>query len=216
VEYLRRWLARFDLSSFDTRAGKQLEGWFTDRGGTRVEVHHAAAGSRAILPVVVQVLAAERGDVLFVEEPEITQHPRWQVLLAELLLEATLDRGIQVIATTHAPDFVLAVSRAMSRRPPPADHVGVWEFRRPKDATEVERLKFQPNHRLQRWVPSFREAEDSLLDAWREQPEAPDAETSPPAVASKPSPASTRRTRRHPARGSRKSASGGSRRPARR
>lgn len=216
LEYLRRWLAKFDLASLDTRAGKHLEGWFTDRNGARVEVHHAAGGSRAILPVVVQLLAARRGDVVLIEEPETTQHPRWQVLLAELLLEATLDRGVQVISTTHAPDFVLAVSRAMTLRSPPSDHVAVWEFRRLKAATEVKRLEFHENRRLREWVPSFRAAEDSLLEAWCDQPEAPDAEASPATATSASTPSRKRRTSRHPTRGRGQGAPGkGRRRPRR-
>ncbi|MEX1363435.1 MAG: DUF3696 domain-containing protein [Nannocystaceae bacterium] len=62
-------------------------------------------GLTQLLPVIVAVLHARRGDVLVIENPEVHLHPRAQQDIGGLLCQAA-SAGIQVIVESHS-DHVL-------------------------------------------------------------------------------------------------------------
>ena len=56
--------------------------------------------------------AARRGDTIIFEEPETCLHPDNQVLLAKLLARL-VNRGFQIVVTTHSPFFVEQLSNCV-------------------------------------------------------------------------------------------------------
>lgn len=61
----------------------------------------SGAGLRRLLPIIVQIGAANSGDTILIEEPEISVYPETQERLVEFMLESTRERDIQIVFTTH-------------------------------------------------------------------------------------------------------------------
>ena len=80
-----------------------------------VSVADVGFGVSQTLPVVVALRTASRGQVVYLEQPEIHLHPRAQLALADCLVDAAL-RGVKVIAETHSSLIVRAVQTAVARR----------------------------------------------------------------------------------------------------
>jgi putative AbiEii toxin of type IV toxin-antitoxin system len=80
------------------------------RGGARdtISIADVGFGVSQTLPVLVALLAASSGQFVFIEQPEIHLHPKAQVGLANLLLDA-VNRGANIIVETHSSLLVLAV-----------------------------------------------------------------------------------------------------------
>lgn len=66
-----------------------------------VSIADVGFGVSQTLPVLVALLAANPGQVVYLEQPEIHLHPRAQLALAKVLAEAA-QRGVIVIAETHS------------------------------------------------------------------------------------------------------------------
>jgi hypothetical protein len=66
-----------------------------------VSIADVGVGVSQVLPVLVALLAAQPGQVVFVEQPEIHLHPKAQTVLCDLMLQAA-DRGVSVVAETHS------------------------------------------------------------------------------------------------------------------
>ena len=49
------------------------------------------------------------GSVLLIDEPEIHLHPKWQLILAELLITMQKKLGITVVMSTHSPQFLMSI-----------------------------------------------------------------------------------------------------------
>lgn len=81
-----------------------------EEDGTAVSARSLSDGTLRFLGELVAVLTAEPGTVLLVEEIENGLHPQRLHLLVELLETVTAERGIQVIATTHSPLVLGALS----------------------------------------------------------------------------------------------------------
>ena len=65
-------------------------------------------GVSQVLPVLVALLAAEPGRLVYIEQPELHLHPRAQQALAAVLAD-TAKRGVQVVVETHSSTLLLAV-----------------------------------------------------------------------------------------------------------
>jgi predicted ATPase len=79
------------------------------RGGARdlVNIADVGFGVSQTLPVLVALLVAQPGQLVYLEQPEIHLHPRAQIVLAEILAEAA-KRGVKVVAETHSSLLLIA------------------------------------------------------------------------------------------------------------
>lgn len=69
----------------------------------------AGSGEVAVTSCVVQVLAAERGTLVLLDEPEVSLHPGAQERLLAFLSKMARTRQLQVIFSTHSPHLVTAL-----------------------------------------------------------------------------------------------------------
>lgn len=86
------------------------------RGGARdlVSIADVGIGVSQVLPVLVALLAAEPGNTVFVEQPEIHLHPRAQRALATPLVAAAL-RGVNVVVETHSQLLLTELQHRVAR-----------------------------------------------------------------------------------------------------
>ena len=87
----------------------------TAQGGAHdtVNIADVGLGVSQTLPVLVALLAATKGQIVFVEQPELHLHPRAQVALADIILQAA-DRGARVVIETHSSLLILALQMAVA------------------------------------------------------------------------------------------------------
>jgi hypothetical protein len=88
----------------------------TRRGGPRdlVNIADVGFGVSQTLPVLVALLAADEGQLVYLEQPEIHLHPRAQVAFARLVKRA-VDRGARVIVETHSSLFIRSVQTLVAQ-----------------------------------------------------------------------------------------------------
>jgi AAA domain, putative AbiEii toxin, Type IV TA system len=91
------------------------------------------------LPVVVALRAARPGQLFYIEQPEIHLHPRAQVAMARLLVNAAT-RGVHVVAETHSSLILLAVRTLVAEGVIAPDLVGLNWFARDR-RTGTTRIK---------------------------------------------------------------------------
>lgn len=69
----------------------------------------AGSGEVAVASCVVQVLAADRGTLVLLDEPEVSLHPGAQERLLAFLTHRARTHQLQVIFSTHSPHLVSAL-----------------------------------------------------------------------------------------------------------
>jgi hypothetical protein len=104
------------------------------RGGAQdvVSLADVGLGVSQALPIVMALRAAERLDIVYLEQPEIHLHPAAQVALAGVLGEAAR-RGVVVVCETHSHLLVRAVQNLVASGQIDQGLVGVNWFARDKD-----------------------------------------------------------------------------------
>ena len=73
-----------------------------------VSIADVGFGVSQVLPVLVALIVAKPGQLVYLDEPELHLHPRAQVALAQVLADAA-KRGVRVVAETHSSLLLLAV-----------------------------------------------------------------------------------------------------------
>lgn len=82
-----------------------------EKGGRRIPARSLSDGTLRFLGELIALRTAPRGSMLLMEEIENGLHPTRAHLLVEAMEAATKTRGVQVIATTHSPLVLNALSR---------------------------------------------------------------------------------------------------------
>jgi predicted ATPase len=78
----------------------------TDKGRTdEFNAFNVGFGLTYALPVIVAILSASKGAILFIENPEAHLHPKGQAKLAELIALAA-QAGIQIVIETHSDHII--------------------------------------------------------------------------------------------------------------
>lgn len=111
------WLAELcapelvDLTFVETQLGDvMLE--LVERSGWRIPARSLSDGTLRFLGQLIALRTAEPGSILLIEEVDAGLHPSRVHLLVEAIEAATRERGLQVIATTHSPLVLAALSEA--------------------------------------------------------------------------------------------------------
>lgn len=86
------------------------------QGGAQdlVSIADVGFGVSQVLPVIVSLLCAQPGQLVYVEQPEIHLHPRAQVVLGQLLVQASA-RGVKVVAETHSSLLIRSIQTEIAR-----------------------------------------------------------------------------------------------------
>jgi hypothetical protein len=142
------------------------------KGGARdmISMADVGFGVSQTLPVVVALRAAQPGQLVYIEQPEIHLHPRAQVAMARLLVNAA-NRGVRVVAETHSSLILLAVQTLIAEGAIDPALVGLnWFLRSEKDGiTRIKTADLDEAGRFGDWPEDFDEvaleAENRYLSA---------------------------------------------------
>jgi predicted ATPase len=144
------------------------------QGGARdlVSIADVGFGVSQVLPVLVALLAAKPGQVVYLEQPEIHLHPLAQKLLARMLAEAA-QRGVIVIVETHSALLVQGVQTLVAKGELAPSLIKLHWFERDKDgATNVRSGDLDETGAFGDWPVDF---DDVALRANSEYLDAADA-----------------------------------------
>lgn len=135
-----------------------------------VSIADVGIGVSQAFPVVVALVAAQPGDTVYIEQPEIHLHPRAQGKLAEALAR-TAKRGVTLIIETHSSILLRAVQSLIAEEKlDPEDVAMHWCDRDPATgATTVRVAELQADGSYGDWPSDFDEvdleSESRYLDA---------------------------------------------------
>ena len=134
------------------------------KGGSRdmVSIADVGFGVSQTLPVLVALLVAKPGQMVYLEQPEIHLHPRAQFALAQVLADAAR-RGVRVVVETHSSLVLLGVQALVAGNELSPSLVKLHWFRRDDDgSTEVRSADLDDAGAFGDWPEDF---DDVVLDA---------------------------------------------------
>lgn len=134
-----------------------------------VNIADVGFGVSQTLPVLVALLVAEPGQLVYIEQPEIHLHPRAQTAMAQILAEAA-NRGVRVVVETHSSLLLLAIQTLVAEEKLLPEKVKLHWFERGKDgATNIRSADLDETGAFGDWPEDFADvsmnAQRRYLDA---------------------------------------------------
>jgi hypothetical protein len=121
-----------------------------------VNIADVGVGVSQTLPVLVALLAADPGQIVYIEQPEIHLHPLAQYKLAAVIAEAS-KRGVLVVIETHSDILIRGVQTLVAKGElDPAIVKLHWFARNPEDgSTTVTCAELDENGAFGDWPQDF-------------------------------------------------------------
>ena len=120
-----------------------------------VNIADVGFGVSQVLPVLVAVIAAEAGQLVYIEQPELHLHPRAQVALAQVLANAA-KRGVRVVVETHSSLLLLGIQTLVAEGDLSPELVKLhWFTRREDGVTEVNSADLDEAGAYGEWPEDF-------------------------------------------------------------
>jgi predicted ATPase len=134
-----------------------------------VNIADVGFGVSQTLPVLVALLTAGKGDLIYIEQPELHLHPNAQYALAEIIIEA-VKNGKRVIIETHSSLLLTGIQTAVARHKLDETKVSLnWFTQDDTGRTKVNAMYLDKYGRFGDWPADFDEvalrAESDYLDA---------------------------------------------------
>ena len=99
-------------------------------------------GANALIQLLYQLVAAEKGATVLIEEPEIHLHPRAQAELGDVLADTAKAKDKQMIMTTHSEHLVERLLLLVAEGTLTPDDLAIYSFSKDEDgecfAVEIE------------------------------------------------------------------------------
>ena len=159
---------RVSDAGLEILVGRLTEG--ASRGQDLVNVADVGFGVSQVLPVLVALLVAERGQLVYLEQPELHLHPRAQYVLAGIMADAA-KRGVKVVAETHSALLLLQIRTLLAKGRLDPNLVKLhWFSRDPEDGTtSIHTTDLDENGAFGDWPEDFGDvdlkAQGAYLDA---------------------------------------------------
>lgn len=159
-------------AQLEVRVGRLSE--VNSRGKDLVNVADVGFGVSQVLPVLVALLVADEGQLVYVEQPELHLHPRAQHLLARIMVDAA-KRGVRLVAETHSALLLLQVRTLLAQGEIDPDLVRLhWFARDPGNGkTSIDTANLDKDGAFGGWPEDFGDvelmAEGAYLDAVEER-----------------------------------------------
>lgn len=159
---------RVDDTQVEIKVGRMPH---SKRGGASdlVNIADVGFGISQALPVVVALLAARPGQLVYLEQPEIHLHPLAQRRLAGVLLDA-VERGVVAVIETHSALLLREVQTLIATKRLEKDRVALHWLQRGSDgSTQVQMADLDDLGAYGDWPEDFDktelDAEQDYLDA---------------------------------------------------
>lgn len=121
------------------------------------------------LPVLVALIQAEPGELVYLEHPELNLHSQAQLKLAQLLVQAA-NRGVRLVIETHSSLLLQGILTCVAKGEIRPETVALhWFARDEEGVTDVKTAELDAEGRVGNWPVDFDDVElratNDYLDA---------------------------------------------------
>jgi hypothetical protein len=163
---------KVDATSVEIKVGRMPTAL---KGGGKdlVSIADVGFGVSQVLPVLVALLVARVGQLVYIEQPEIHLHPKAQRALAHVFADAVVTGQAQIVVETHSALFLREIQTLVAQAQLDKSLVKFhWVTRNPKGNTEIATCELDESGAYGDWPQDFDETESQAATDYYEAAEA--------------------------------------------
>jgi hypothetical protein len=112
-------------------------------------------GVSQVLPVIVQCYYAPEGSLIIFEQPEIHLHPSVQAALADVFIDAALERNVQILIESHSEHLLRRLQRRVAEEAIASDDIALYFTNVDGSSSRLSRLDVDIFGNIRNWPEGF-------------------------------------------------------------
>lgn len=160
-QHVAAWLAELDLlDKFDLEPiadGFDIYQVMVQRHAesSPVSLADVGFGVSQVLPVLVLLAYVPEGATVVLEQPELHLHPAVQAGLADIIIEASSVRRVQVIVESHSEHLLRRLQRRVAERKIEANDIALYFCDYQQGESRLDRLDLNLRGEISNWPAGF-------------------------------------------------------------
>lgn len=127
----------------------------TQKGASEVLLTDVGFGISQVLPVITLLQYVPEGSTVILEQPEIHLHPLAQAALADVIIQASSHRKVQVILESHSEHLLLRLQRRMAEERLASDKVRLYFCDAAEGESTITQLDVDLYGNIRNWPVRF-------------------------------------------------------------
>ncbi|AWI05131.1 AAA family ATPase [Clostridium drakei] len=111
-------------------------------------------GNTQILPILITILTAKRGDLVIIENPEVHLHPKWKTNLVELFYYA-VKFGVNILIETQSLEIVNRIRLSVKNDNTLKDKTSLYFFENHSLKCSIQKIEIEDTGSLDLWPDDF-------------------------------------------------------------
>ena len=124
-------------------------------GSVPVDLVDVGFGVSQLLPLLVLLAYVPEGSTLLLEQPEMHLHPRVQSQLADVLVDVTRARNLQVIFESHSEHMLMRLQRRVAEQAIPPEDVALYFCEHDGKESSISQLRLDKCGAIANWPEDF-------------------------------------------------------------
>ncbi|WP_419840141.1 AAA family ATPase [Candidatus Poriferisodalis sp.] len=125
------------------------------RDSVPVDLTDVGFGVSQLLPLLVLLAYVPEGSTLLLEQPEMHLHPRIQSKLADVLIDLTKTRKLQIILESHSEHLLMRMQRRTAEQEIPHGHVALYFCENNGVESSLSQLQLDECGSIGNWPKDF-------------------------------------------------------------
>ncbi len=111
-------------------------------------------GNSQILPIVISILTAKKGDLVIIENPEVHLHPKWKTNLVQLFYYA-VKFGVNILIETQSLEIVNRVRLSIKKDNILKANTSLYFFEKHGLNSSIQKIEIEDTGSLDLWPDDF-------------------------------------------------------------
>lgn len=111
-------------------------------------------GNTQILPILITILTAKKGDLVIIENPEVHLHPKWKTNLVGLFYYA-VKCGVNILIETQSLEIVNRVRLSVKNDNTLKDKTSLYFFENHSLKSSIQKIEIEDTGSLDLWPDDF-------------------------------------------------------------
>lgn len=154
AESFARWTSKLLHTEFDVKLEHNQYRLVALENGVEFGLNQIGFGNTQIIPVIVQILTAHKGDLVIIENPEVHLHPKWKADLIELFYHAAV-HGVRIVIETQSMEMINRSRLMIKQNPEWSELTALYFFEKRGLECEINRIDIESTGQLSAWPEDF-------------------------------------------------------------
>lgn len=111
-------------------------------------------GNNQIIPIIVTILTAKKGDLVIIENPEVHLHPKWKANLVDLFYYA-VKCGVNILIETQSLEIINRIRVYIKMKNELKDITSLYFFEKQGLKSSIQKIEIEKTGSLDSWPDDF-------------------------------------------------------------